>query len=121
MKMLPLLTNGILALGAPPAPAGTQPNPQGQMFYSMGMLVLMVVIFYFLLIAPQRKRAKQQEELLKTIKSGDRIVTSSGIVGQVISVKEKTLSIRSADAKFEILKTAVTEISERGAEASQTT
>ena len=119
--MLPLTINGLLALGAPPAPAGTQANPQGQMFYSMGMLVLMVVIFYFLLIAPQRKRAKQQEELLKTIKSGDRIATASGIVGQVISVKEKTLTIRSADAKFEILKTAVSEISERGgSEASQT-
>jgi len=116
-----MITNGILALGGPPAPAGTQPNPQGQMFYSMGMLVLMVVIFYFLLIRPQRSRAKQQEQLLKTIKSGDRVVTSSGIVGQVISVKDKTLSIRSADAKFEILKTAVTEISERSGESSPTT
>lgn len=112
--------NGILALGAPPTPPGTQPNPQGQMFYSMGMLALMIVIMYFLLFRAPRQRAKQQEELLKTIKSGDRVVTSSGIVGQVISVKEKTLSIRSADAKLEILKTAVTEISERAGESSQT-
>src|SRR5438093_9145821 len=117
--MLPMITTGILALGAPPSPPGTQPNPQGQMFYSMGMMALMVIILYFLMIRPQRQRSKAQETLLKTMKSGDKVVTSSGIVGVVISVKEKTVSIRSADAKFEILKTAVTEISERcGAEST---
>jgi|SRR5436190_521802 len=120
--MLPMITKGILALGAPPSPAGTQPNPQGQMFYSMGMMALMVIILYFLMIRPQRMRSKQQADLLKNMKSGDKIVTASGIVGVVISVKEKTISIRSADAKFEILKTAVTEISERsGSESTPTT
>ena len=77
------------------------------------MFVLMGVIFYFLLIRPQRTRAKQQEELLKALKSGDKIVTASGIIGVVISVKDKTVSIRSSDAKLEILKSAVSEITER--------
>jgi preprotein translocase subunit YajC len=85
------------------------------------MFVLMGVIFYFLLIRPQRTRAKQQEALLKALKSGDKIVTASGIIGVVISVKEKTVSIRSSDAKLEILKSAVSEITERSGEASATT
>jgi preprotein translocase YajC subunit len=55
---------------------------------------------------------------MKSIRAGDRIVTSSGIVAVVVTVKEKTLSIRSADAKFEITKSAVAEITERSGESS---
>ena len=85
------------------------------------MFALMGVIFYFLLIRPQRTRAKQQAELLKALKSGDKIVTASGIIGVVISVKDKTVSIRSSDAKLEILKSAVSEITERAGEVTQST
>ena len=48
-------------------------------------------------------------------------MTASGIIGVVISVKDKTVSIRSSDAKLEILKSAVSEITERAGEGSQTT
>ena len=79
----------------------------------------MGVVFYFLLIRPQRVRAKQQDSLLKNLKSNDRVVTSSGIVGIVISVKDKSVTLRSADSKLEVLKSAVTEITEKaGAESS---
>ena len=73
----------------------------------------MGVVFYFLLIRPQRVRAKHQNSLLKNLKSNDRVVTSSGIVGIVISVKEKSVTLRSADSKLEVLKSAVTEITEK--------
>jgi len=91
------------------------------MVQTVGMFALMGIIFYFLLIRPQRTRAKQQEQLLKALKSGDKIVTASGIIGVVISVKEKTVSIRSSDAKLEILKSAVSEITERAGEVTQST
>jgi len=64
-------------------------------------------------------RAKQLEALLKSIKPGDKISTTSGIVGTVVAVKEKTVSIRSADSKLEILKSAVSEITERAGEPSE--
>jgi len=89
------------------------------MLQQVGLLVFMGVVFYFLLIRPQRVRAKQQDSLLKNLKSNDRVVTSSGIVGIVISVKEKSVTLRSADSKLEVLKSAVTEITEKsGAESS---
>jgi len=75
-------------------------------------MILLVVVFYFILIRPQQKRARQQSELLKQLKSGDKVVTSSGIVGLVITVKDKTVSLRSADAKLEVTKSSVTEILE---------
>src|SRR5690349_19233650 len=109
----------ILALAPSSSPAGTQSDPRAQTLGSFGMIAIMFVMLYFVLLRPQQKKAKQQESMLKTIKAGDKIVTNSGIVGVVISVKEKTLSIRSADAKFEITKGAVAEITERSGEPAE--
>lgn len=109
----------MLALAPSPSQPGTAPDPRGEMTKMIGMFVLMGVIFYFMLIRPQRVRAKQQADLLKAIKPGDRILTSSGIVATVVSVKEKSLTVRSADTKLEILKSAVAEITERSAGSSE--
>ena len=60
-------------------------------------LIFVFVIFYFLLIRPQQKRQKDHEKLVASIKTGDKIVTSSGIHGIVANVKEKTLLVKVAD------------------------
>ena len=77
-------------------------------------MVLLVIVFYFILIRPQQKRAKQQAKLIAGLKSGDKVVTSGGIIGVVTSVKDRTVSLRSADAKMEVTKSSVTEILEGG-------
>ena len=81
-------------------------------------LILIFVIMYFVMFRPQSQRAKKQAEMQKSLKSGDRIVTSSGIVGVVVTVKDKTVSIRSSDAKMEITRSSVAEILESGASES---
>ena len=101
---------------SPPAQPG-QPAPP--IWTQMVPLILLVVVFYFALIRPQQKKQKQQAELLKAVKSGDRILTNSGIIATVITVKDKSITIRSADAKFEITKAAVAEITERSGESSE--
>ena len=53
------------------------------------------------------------------MRAGDKIVTASGIVAVVVTVKEKTLTIRSADAKLEVTKSAIAEITERSGEPSE--
>lgn len=100
-----------------PAPQPGQPAPPFWM--QLVPLVLMVVVFYFALIRPQQKKAKAQAELLKAVKAGDKVVTVSGIIGVVITVKEKAVTLRSADAKLEITKAAIAEILERSGEASE--
>jgi preprotein translocase subunit YajC len=70
------------------------------------------------LSARSRKKAKEHAEMLKTIRPGDKVVTSGGVVATVVSVKEKTVAIRSADTKLEVLKSAVSEITERTGEPS---
>lgn len=89
------------------------------MWTNLVPLVLLVVVFYFALIRPQQRKQKQQAELLKAVRAGDKIVTSSGIVAVVVTVKEKTLTVRSGDAKFEITKSAVAEITERSGDAGE--
>ena len=101
------------ALGTQPPP-GTQVNPTAQLLQMLGTFGLLAVIFYFLMIRPQQTKAKEHAQLLKALKPGDRILTSGGILGTVINVKEKSLSIRSADAKLEIAKSAVSEVTEKG-------
>jgi preprotein translocase subunit YajC len=107
-----------LAFAPPPTKDGTAPNPTGQLVQMIGMFAIMGFMFYFLLIRPQRQRQKQMENLLKSIKAGDKVVTNSGIIGVVIAVKDKSVSIRSADTKLEILKSAVAEITESSGEAA---
>ncbi len=51
-------------------------------------VALIFAIFYFLLIRPQQKQRRTHEEALRNLKKGDKVVTSGGIVGEVIHVKE---------------------------------
>lgn len=105
----------LLGMGQPPG--GQQST--APWWANLMPLVLMVFVFYFVFIRPQQKKAKEQETLLKGIKPGDKIVTSSGILGVVLSVKEKSVSIRSADTKLEILKSSVSQLTERAGEGSE--
>src|SRR5436309_2576874 len=113
------LMQPFLALGPSPAPPGTAPNPAGQTAQFVLMMGVMVVMFYFVLIRPQQKKSKEHAALLKNVKPGDRVLTSSGIVGTVLTVKEKTLTLRSADTKLEITKSALAEITAKSGEASE--
>ena len=58
--------------------------------------------------------------MLKALRAGDKIVTTSGIIGVVLSIKDRSVSLRSADTKLEILKSAVAEVTERSGESSET-
>ena len=107
----------VLALGAPPS--GTQQDPKGALFGQIGMMVLLFVMFYFALIRPQQKKQKELAAKLKSIRAGDKVVTTGGVIAFVITVKESSFSVRSADSKFEITKNAIAEVLERGGESSE--
>lgn len=82
-------------------------------------LILLLVVFYFILIRPQQKKAKEHKQLLTTLRPGDKVLTSGGVIGTVITVREKTVTLRSADAKLELTKSAVGEIVERSGDSSE--
>jgi preprotein translocase subunit YajC len=111
--------NGVQTFLAQAAPAGAVPDPRAQMIQTVGLFALMGVMLYFVMIRPQQKKAKEQAELLKGVKPGDKVMTSSGIVGVVVTVKDKTFTLRSADTKLELVKSAISEITERGSQTSE--
>ena len=81
----------------------------------------MVLIFgamYFLMIAPQRKKQKEHDRMLKSLESGDEVVTTGGIFGVITNVKEDRFVVRIADnTKIEIGKAFVqTVVKKTGAE-----
>ena len=108
--MFSLSVHAFLAQAATP----TQPP----FWVNMVPLVLLMVVFYLAILRPQQKKAKDLATLLESLRSGDKIVSTSGIVGIVVGVKDRNVSIRSGDAKLEILKSSVAEIIERSAPAS---
>ena len=113
-----LAQQSLMARDAAPATQAVQ-DPVGGMIKSVGMLVVFMVGMWVLLFAPQRKKAKELEATIKSLKAGDKVVTNSGILAVVLSIKDKSLSIRSADSKLEILKSSVLEVVERGSEPSE--
>ena len=89
------------------APAGGAAKPLA----SFVPIILIFIIMYFLLFRPQMRRQKEQARLVSTLKTGDRIVTASGIHGLITNVKETTVIVRVADnVKIEMEKSAVTNV-----------
>jgi preprotein translocase subunit YajC len=99
--------------GAPAATPGSP--PQGLFGNPIVFLGLAAVMIYFMIFRPQSQQRKAQAKLLNALKAGDKVATASGIVGTVITVKDNTVSIRSADAKMEVTKASVTQILEGSA------
>src|SRR5882762_4234231 len=80
---------------------------------------LIIAIFYFVLIRPQRRQAEQHKQLLASLQRGDQVVTSSGIVGEVVHIKEDQVTVRSGESKFVILRSGISSITNRGAEEAK--
>ncbi len=79
-------------------------NPLMQMF----PLILIFVLFYFVLIRPQQKRQKEHQKLVAALKTGDHVITSSGIHGMIANVKDRTVVVKIAEnVKVEFDRSAV--------------
>lgn len=86
-------------------------NPLSMLVPILGMLA----IFYLLLIRPQQKRQKETQKMIEALKKGDRIVTSSGLYGTVVGLKDNIVVLKIAEnVKVEMLKSAVTGVAEKG-------
>lgn len=95
-----------------------QQNP-GDILRTMGPMIIIMAAFFLIMHFSQQKKIKQHDELLKSLKPGDKVLTNGGIIGVVVGVKDKSVSIRSADNKLEVLKSAVTEITEKSSGAGE--
>jgi preprotein translocase subunit YajC len=74
------------------APAGQEANP----LMSMLPLLLIVVVFYFFMIRPQMKRQKETRKFRESLAKGDKVVTTGGIYGKIVEVKETVIVLEVA-------------------------
>ena len=95
------------------APSGQ--NTGGGMFVFIAQIALFIAIFYFLLIRPQRRQQQKHKELLATLQRGDRVVTTGGVVGEVIHIKDDEVTIRSAESRLIVLRSGIANITNRTA------
>lgn len=76
-------------------------------------MLLIIGVFYVLLIRPQQKRQKELQQTISQLKTGDRVVTTGGIIGTITMVRDTSFLIRSADKSIlEIARSAVAGIDE---------
>jgi preprotein translocase subunit YajC len=75
-------------------------------------LILIFVIFYFFLIRPQQKRVKEHQLMVSSLKRGDEVITSGGIIGTVEKVLEDDrIEVLVGDnVKVQIIKSTITSL-----------
>jgi preprotein translocase subunit YajC len=75
-------------------------------------LILIFIIFYFFLIRPQQKRVKDHKTMVESLKRGDEVITSGGIIGIVERVLEddRIEVIISENTKVEIIRSTITSL-----------
>jgi len=88
----------------------SEADTKKQMFTQVGMMVFIGIIFYVMLIRPQQKRAKEQAKLVSELKAGDKVTTTSGIVGVVVGIRDNSVTLRSGESKLEVTKAAIGEV-----------
>jgi preprotein translocase subunit YajC len=115
MSKMSSLFSPVEFLAQTAAPAPQQGSPAWMQILPM---VLLFAAMYFLMIAPQRKKQKEHERMLKSLESGDEVVTTGGIFGVITNVKDDRFVVRIADnTKIEIGKAFVqTVVKKVGAE-----
>jgi preprotein translocase subunit YajC len=97
--------------------------PQAPWWTNLFFPAIIMAMVYFALVRPQVQAKKKAEETIKSARTGDRIVTSSGIHGLITNVKETTVIVKVADnVKLEIEKTHIDKITrpESGADSDKT-
>src|SRR6202034_2874204 len=101
-------TSFAIFLAAPGGAGGSLP---------MLLPLLLIPVLYLVMIRPQQKRQKQWQEMLTGLKAGDRVTTSGGIRGIILSIKEDVIIIRVApdSLKLEIAKNAIASVTTQDA------
>ena len=86
---------------------GQQANP----IASLLPFVLMFLVLYLLILRPQMKKQKNQQRMIDELEKNDEIVTSGGIHGTILNIKDDILVVKIADnVKIEVSRAAVSRV-----------
>jgi len=87
--------------------AQAQPNPLAGFM----PIIIIFVLFYFLLIRPQNKKLKEHQEMLKSLKRGDKVITSGGMIGVISEIQDNEVLLEvSQNCKIRVLKSSIQKV-----------
>jgi len=74
----------------------------------------MIVVFYFLLIRPQQNRQRKWQSMLGNLKPGDKVTTTGGIRGVIVSIKDDAIQLRIPpdNLRIEVVKSAIASVTQ---------
>lgn len=105
---------GITDVMAATAPA-TQPGLLESLSSMLPMFMIVFVLFYFMMVRPQQKKQKEQQSLLASLKIGDEVLTSSGMLAKVTKVMDEYICITPAETvSITVQKMAVSQVLPKG-------
>ena len=85
-------------------PQGQEANP----FMSFLPLLLIIVVFYFFMIRPQMNRQKEVRKFRESLAKGDKVVTTGGVYGKIVEVKETVIILEIAkDVEIKVDKNGI--------------
>ena len=82
---------------------------------TMGIFALIIVAFYFFAIRPQKKQEREANEMRNSLQVGDEITTIGGVIGEIVSIKDETITIETSRdrTKIRFLRSAVRSVDVR--------
>jgi preprotein translocase subunit YajC len=88
--------------------AMTTPDANQPFWMTILPFALVIGIFYFVILLPMKRRQKKVQTFLDALKVGDRVITSSGIYGQITKINERSVQLQIADkVRIEVSKAAI--------------
>jgi len=100
-------------LAEDPPPANQAPTETPPFYMNPLFMMAMLGLFFVVVMLPASRRKKREEAaMLASMKAGSKIVTSSGIVGSIVTIKdgEEEVTIKSGDTKLKVLRTSIVRI-----------
>lgn len=102
---LSLITLPVLAQNAAPAPQG---DPMKSIFLQLPVILAMLGILYLGVLRPQNKQQKRQSDFLSSLKKGEEVITSGGILGTIVGITDKVVTLEIANKiEIKVLKSGV--------------
>ena len=87
---------------------------QGGAWLGLTPIIIIFVIFYVMLILPQSRKQKAWQKMIAELKTGDKVVTSGGVRGTIIAIKDDAVHLRVPpdNLRIEVAKSAVTGVAQ---------
>jgi preprotein translocase subunit YajC len=101
-----MLTNVILLADDPPADKGDQ--PQGSLWPMLMPIILIMLLYLFMIRRPMKRQEAERQALLASTEKGDKVLTTGGIIGHVVSANDNEFVVRIDDnVKVRVVKSAI--------------